>query len=180
MANQTLIRTHRTVQLAELLEAAVDGHPDLVSPSEQRFADINSQLDRTTRRVLRPGPDGVRWDVDVGPDGTNVLLAALLMVPEYRGLLRRCMRCRKVFVREGKRRFCGPECARAINDAGASDRKRRQRLREAAEAGPRPVASLATWRDALKQASKRHPDVATAEQLTQHAKALLHPTRKHK
>jgi endogenous inhibitor of DNA gyrase (YacG/DUF329 family) len=152
-----------------------------VSPSEKHFADISAQLKEITQPSLRRDPSGeICWDVDVGPNGAHVLLTALLMVPEYRGLIRRCPQCGKFLVREGKRLFCGPECYRVMNGANASDRKRKERLREAAQKLLPYVASVAKRVAAIKQALRNHPEVPTPEALAEHARALLQPSRKHK
>jgi len=171
-------------ELTALLLAAVEG--GLENPSDEFLADVGARFqegvlwDRRLERVR--GGVGFRYGARiVSLDGFYALLAVLLMHPTYRQLLRRCLRCGKIFVRTGKRLFCGPECATAANDAGVLKRQKNQRLRRAAQELLRPhVASGAKRAAAVKEAFRAHPEVTTPEQLAGYARALLQGPRRHK
>lgn len=170
-------------ELTELLHAAVDADPAFVNPSAGHLSDACSRLEAAIkwRPLLERSAGGPVLLQDAyigGHEGFSVLLRVLLMHRQYRDLVKRCPACSKFFMREGKRRFCGAECAAAANNAGLAERQRHRRLRLAAMELLPQVASRARRAAAVKAVFKNHPDVTTPEQLAEYAR-LLH-SRRHK
>jgi hypothetical protein len=120
-----------------------------------------------------------------GPDAFVALVAGLLLNPTHREQIAQCRRCQKFFLVEytegpPRKLYCGDDCMKAVNAAGSAARardryKRNQAIRLLVEQRRDPDRS----REAVKQAFKNHPD-ATAEQLADHAKALLQSARRRK
>jgi hypothetical protein len=173
----------RGQELTELLKAAVEGRLD--NPSDEFLADISARFEKGVQwdRRLEHTSGGATFRTGAritSGDGSHALLAVLLMDPKYRQLIRRCPQCGNFFMRDGKRVFCSPECATAVNDAGVLQRQKDQRRRRAAQKLLPQAASNAKRAAAVREAFKSHPEAVTPEQLAAHAKALLQRSRKHK
>jgi hypothetical protein len=174
--------------LRELLHAAVDKRPDLIKPSTGDLSAIRDELESTVRwrPLLERSADCpvlLQEAYANTHEGFSALFKVLLMQRQYRELVRRCPECPKVFLKEGKRRFCGPECATAANDAGLAERQKRRRARFGAAKLLAKIshASPQKRETAIMYASKQHPDATSAEQLAEHALRVLRtPMRRHK